>query len=417
MTRLPSNGASAGKHFFSARADATFGRLPSGDGSTLIRSSEPDAAKQALLRRKEAAQAGHGGEPCVQCCLPQSTQTLAAYAQAKCRSIFIPGCKHGPFCPRCRQSCSRRVLPACVCRALLCDDWIEAPWPAASTSNEAAAFCQPSGPPTGTASTASGGSALRSGSSSVGGNSRGLNGSSSASSALDQARDTPLPVYGPHLPPKGQTRSSESSPAEPQASPPVASAAAVGQCSLSSGPSLPRLGAGSNPGAEGSAGAEPVPLPEVFRASSEGRAQVAGGTLNLPPRVPTEHHVASRGADAGAAPRSSQDGTASAPAEAMKIKRPWAGAETQDRPRVRTRRSAGGVVLPEVAGNSGAPNAGATGASGATSMPASLAFRRERSALEHAPKPLPPSLAAAKGTAVTRRKRITAGASEDSSSH
>mmetsp|Transcript_6430 Transcript_6430/g.14165 ORF Transcript_6430/g.14165 Transcript_6430/m.14165 type:complete len:360 (+) Transcript_6430:43-1122(+) len=359
MTRLPSGGRP------SFRAETTFGRVPSGDGNSSstysLRSGAAEVASKVLggaaTRRREASKAGHDGELCLQCLAPQSTDSIAAYAEAKCRSIFMPLCKHGPFCPRCRNSCSRRVLPACVCRALLTDTWTEAPWPTATGMEGQTS--------TTTASTASGGSAaVRSGSSA--GRSA-PNGTSSVGSAMDIGRVTPLPVHGPQLPPKAE---------------------AVG-------PSLPKLSS-TLPEA-----ALPPPVGEVSK--TENRNASAHGTLNLPPRVPMETSTAKSSESSGGW-RHVPDGTASAPLEAApKIKRPWAG--TEDRPKVRTRCSAGGLVLPEVA------------AQGTSSVPASFSYRRERPVVHDGAKPRALGIPA-RGNAGTRHRRVTAGASEEShSSH
>jgi len=59
---------------------------------------------------------------CVQCRRPQSAQCVLAHAHVLHRSIFSPECVHGPFCERCRRAISERVLPACICKALI-DAW------------------------------------------------------------------------------------------------------------------------------------------------------------------------------------------------------------------------------------------------------------------------------------------------------
>jgi len=65
---------------------------------------------------------------CTQCRAPVAATGTASYADVLHRPVFVPNCKHGPFCSRCRSSISSRVLPSCVCRALV-DTWRETPWP------------------------------------------------------------------------------------------------------------------------------------------------------------------------------------------------------------------------------------------------------------------------------------------------
>mmetsp|Transcript_61142 Transcript_61142/g.129129 ORF Transcript_61142/g.129129 Transcript_61142/m.129129 type:complete len:382 (+) Transcript_61142:93-1238(+) len=79
-------------------------------------------------RQAAAASAPKGAPRCVQCRLPQPVKCTASYADVLCRSLFQPDCAHGPFCARCRRSVSCRVLPSCVCRALV-NTWHELTWP------------------------------------------------------------------------------------------------------------------------------------------------------------------------------------------------------------------------------------------------------------------------------------------------
>lgn len=63
------------------------------------------------------------GAQCAQCTKPVPTGPNL-YACLVRRSIFSPGCRHGPFCGRCQQRLSRKVLPCCVCRGLI-ESWCE----------------------------------------------------------------------------------------------------------------------------------------------------------------------------------------------------------------------------------------------------------------------------------------------------
>ncbi|CAK9075391.1 unnamed protein product, partial [Durusdinium trenchii] len=65
----------------------------------------------------------HSGTRCVQC-RKALTSSTAHSAQVMHRPVTVKGCLHGPFCPRCRRSVSRQVLPFCVCRALV-ENWLE----------------------------------------------------------------------------------------------------------------------------------------------------------------------------------------------------------------------------------------------------------------------------------------------------
>jgi len=65
----------------------------------------------------------------VQCRRPQPAKCTAAYADVICRPICQRDCTHGPFCARCRWAIAKRVLPTCICRALI-DVWRETSWPA-----------------------------------------------------------------------------------------------------------------------------------------------------------------------------------------------------------------------------------------------------------------------------------------------
>mgnify|MGYP002804506783 CR=1 FL=1 len=62
---------------------------------------------------------------CAQCTKPvPKTGGPALYACLVRRSVFCPGCRHGPFCGSCQQRLARKVLPCCVCRGLI-DSWCE----------------------------------------------------------------------------------------------------------------------------------------------------------------------------------------------------------------------------------------------------------------------------------------------------
>ncbi|CAE7236160.1 unnamed protein product [Symbiodinium natans] len=64
-----------------------------------------------------------GVRTCTQCANPIGKEPGAvAYAQLVCRSVFHPDCKHGPFCPKCRERVAQKVLPCCVCRGLI-ESW------------------------------------------------------------------------------------------------------------------------------------------------------------------------------------------------------------------------------------------------------------------------------------------------------
>eukprot|EP00435_Cladocopium_sp_Y103_P060834 s445_g22.t1 len=64
------------------------------------------------------------GQCCAQCTKPVPKTGCALYACLVRRSIFSPGCRHGPFCGSCQQRLARKVLPCCVCRGLI-DSWCE----------------------------------------------------------------------------------------------------------------------------------------------------------------------------------------------------------------------------------------------------------------------------------------------------
>lgn len=64
------------------------------------------------------------GQCCAQCTKPVAKTGCAMYACLVRRSIFSPGCRHGPFCGSCQQRLARKVLPCCVCRGLI-DSWCE----------------------------------------------------------------------------------------------------------------------------------------------------------------------------------------------------------------------------------------------------------------------------------------------------
>eukprot|EP00746_Dinoflagellata_sp_MGD_P081770 gnl/MRDRNA2_/MRDRNA2_32494_c0_seq1.p1 gnl/MRDRNA2_/MRDRNA2_32494_c0~~gnl/MRDRNA2_/MRDRNA2_32494_c0_seq1.p1 ORF type:complete len:501 (+),score=105.05 gnl/MRDRNA2_/MRDRNA2_32494_c0_seq1:81-1583(+) len=75
------------------------------------------------------------GPFCVQCFAVLPTEATvgpspppAYYAEAVKSSIFARNCPHGPFCHSCRMRIGRRVLPACICRALLRENW-RSEWP------------------------------------------------------------------------------------------------------------------------------------------------------------------------------------------------------------------------------------------------------------------------------------------------
>jgi len=88
----------------------------------------PASSVKLVLSPRAAA---GGSQPCVQCLKQQPSICRAAYADVVCRPLLSPGCAHGPFCPRCQQAIATRVLPACVCRALV-SSWREIVWPSST---------------------------------------------------------------------------------------------------------------------------------------------------------------------------------------------------------------------------------------------------------------------------------------------
>ncbi|CAE8615000.1 unnamed protein product [Polarella glacialis] len=84
-------------------------------------SSSPPATSDEQQPRLRAT-------PCAQCRRPQTGPGNAAYGKVIYRPVFEPGCQHGPFCERCKRAIAARVLPSCVCRALV-ESWREAAWP------------------------------------------------------------------------------------------------------------------------------------------------------------------------------------------------------------------------------------------------------------------------------------------------
>ncbi|CAJ1370316.1 unnamed protein product [Effrenium voratum] len=65
-----------------------------------------------------------GIQSCAQCDRALPKKPGALYARLVSRSVFSPGCQHGPFCGRCQQRLARKVLPCCVCRGLI-ESWNE----------------------------------------------------------------------------------------------------------------------------------------------------------------------------------------------------------------------------------------------------------------------------------------------------
>lgn len=92
----------------------------------------PSAGRPASARpvgHRQVSTDADGGKSdsrvrCLQCRAPQPASEKVSYGDAICRPIFIEGCKHGPFCARCRRSISSQVLPSCVCHAMI-GNWRE----------------------------------------------------------------------------------------------------------------------------------------------------------------------------------------------------------------------------------------------------------------------------------------------------
>lgn len=74
-----------------------------------------------------AGEVGHlSGPRCLQCRVTLPRQRPVAHADVTNRPVVARGCRHGPFCARCRQSVSAATLPSCVCHALI-SSWREQP--------------------------------------------------------------------------------------------------------------------------------------------------------------------------------------------------------------------------------------------------------------------------------------------------
>ncbi|CAE7944604.1 unnamed protein product [Symbiodinium sp. KB8] len=82
---------------------------------TTTRAKQPGSKIRNVLAK--------GVQTCANCANPMSKEPgEAAYAQLVCRSVFQPDCKHGPFCPKCRERVAQKVLSCCVCRGLI-ESW------------------------------------------------------------------------------------------------------------------------------------------------------------------------------------------------------------------------------------------------------------------------------------------------------